>query len=430
VALEFGISTPAATLAAGVFALHPAQVASVAWISELKNTLSGLFYLLAVFAYVRHRRTGAWSTYGLCLLAFVGALLSKTQTVTLPASLLLADWALQRHGRIPRASVGHVVARFVPMLALGVLAGVITMHFEQAPWTRTFTLAERLLISTNAAVFYARTFFAPLWLSPIYPEWQVTVADWRWWIAPIICAAGVAVLAFGRPRIGTLIIWGVAHFYIALIPVLGLFSFNFQTYTFVADHFLYFSMLGGGLALAVGIERAVDAWRLPSPQQTIAMAALCLLTGCGVLTYLECTHWRSNLTFWTRVRDRDPDGFLANYNLGNHYRNTSQWPQAVPFYRRAAEIRSRVDYPFVRYAEAVEHASGAQAVIDMCTQWLTRDPQFYPALLERGVRREALGHMSEALDDYQRALQIAPRSSSQWAEAQRRQARLTKEHAP
>jgi hypothetical protein len=430
VALELGVSTPVAAATAAVFALHPVQVASVAWISELKNTLSGVFYLLCALAYIRHRRRGAWSTYGLCLLAFVGALLSKTQTVTLPATLLLADWALQRLGRIRRASLVNVAARFVPMLVLGAVAGWITMRFEQEPWTRTFTFTDRLLIIANAAVFYARTFFAPFWLSPIYPEWHVMASDWQWWAAPIVCAVGVGVLVLGRRRLPDLVMWGIAHFYVVLIPVLGLFSFNFQTYTLVADHFLYLSILGGGLAVAVAAERAFDTRQLPSRQPVIAAAALLLLTGCGVQTYLECLHWRSNLTFWTRVRDRDPDGFLANYNLGNHYRHTGQWPQAVPFYRRAAEIRTKVDYPFLRYVEALDHASGAQAVVDMCTQRLARNPQFYLASFQRGISQEQLGHVHEALQDYERTLQLAPRGSGPWSEAEQRHARLAKQQGP
>jgi protein O-mannosyl-transferase len=423
VVLELGVATPVAAATAAIFALHPAQVASVAWISELKNTLSGLFYLLAAYAYLRHRHTGAWSTYGLCLFAFVGALLSKTQTLTLPASLLLADWVLQRRNRIRRAGGAGVVARIVPMLALGGLAGLITMHFEQAPWTRTFTLLERVLISTNAAVFYARTFVAPFRLSPIYAEWQV-VSTWQWWIAPVLCTLGGGVLGLGRRRIPELVTWGIAHFYIALIPVLGIFSFNFQTYTFVADHFVYLSLIGAGLAVALAVEQTAAAWPSPSSRHAIAAGAFLLLTGCAVLTYVECTHWHSNLTFWTHVRDRDPNGFLANYNLGNHYRSAGQWPEAVPFYQRAADIRPRADYPFVRYAEALGNASGAQAVINMCTQWVTRDPTFHPAYLERGIRHEQLGQLREALADYARTLQLAPRGSVQWNEAQHRRTKL------
>jgi len=429
IVLELGVAPPVAAIAAALFALHPAQVASVAWISELKNTLSGLFYLLAALAYLRHRRSGAWSAYGLCLLAFVGALLSKTQTLTLPASLVLADWALQRLGRVRRAGIVAVLARALPMLALGALAGLVTMQFEERPWTHAFTPVERLLVSTNAALFYARTFCAPLWLSPVYPEWHVSVGDWRWWVAPLLCALAAAALVAGRRRIPELVAWSVAHFYITLIPVLGVFSFNFQTYTFVADHFLYLSLVGGGLAAAIGIERAA-AWSPTAAPRAMAAAGLLMLTTCAVLTYQECTHWRDNLAFWTRVRDRDPDGFLGHYNLGNHYRFKGQWAEAVPFYRRAAEIRSHVDFAFLRYAEALGHASGAAAVVDMCTQRLRRDPGFYPAYLERGGREEELGRTADAARDYEATLQLAPRDSAQWNDAQRRRAQLAARGAP
>ena len=427
VVLELGVSTPVAVATAAVFALHPVQVASVAWISELKNTLSGVFYLLCAWAYIRHRRSGAWSTYGLCLLAFVGALLSKTQTVTLPASVLLADWALQRLGRIRRTRFVNVVARLLPMLVLGAVAGWITMRFEQEPWTRTFAMTERLLVITNAAAFYARTFFAPFWLSPIYPEWHVAAFDWQWWTGPIVCAVGVGALVLWRRRIPDLVLWGIAHFYIALIPVIGLFSFNFQTYTLVADHFLYLSVLGGGLAVAIAAERASVVWRPPSRQPVIAAAGLLLLIGCSVQTYRECRHWQNNLAFWTRVRDQDPNGFVANYNLGNHYRYTGQWSQAVPFYRRAAEIRPRTEYPFQRYAEALDHTGGARAVADMCTRRLARDPQFYFATLQRGISEEQLGQAREAVRDYERTMQLAPRGSAPWKDAQQGRARLVKQ---
>ncbi len=334
--------------------------------------------LLCAWAYIRHRRSGAWSTYGLCLLAFVGALLSKTQTVTLPASVLLADWALQRLGRIRRTRFVNVVARLLPMLVLGAVAGWITMRFEQEPWTRTFAMTERLLVITNAAAFYARTFFAPFWLSPIYPEWHVAAFDVQWWTGPIVCAVGVGALVLWRRRIPDLVLWGIAHFYIALIPVIGLFSFNFQTYALVADHFLYLSVFGGGLAVAIAAERASVVWRPPSRQPVIAAAGLLLLIGCSVQTYRECRHWQNNLAFWTRVRDQDPNGFVANYNLGNHYRYTGQWSQAVPFYRRAAEIRPRAEYPFQHSTRSSRHLVGIRRII-AAFQALFRGPRWAPS---------------------------------------------------
>jgi len=356
---SFGMARRVAVAVAAVFALHPVQVASVAWISERKNTLSGVFYLLAFLFYLRHRRSGAWGAYGASLLSFVAALLSKTQTVTFAASLIVADVVLQRSGRLRRTGMGELAARLGPMLALGAVAIIVTVQFEQRPWTRTFTPLERLLVAANAAWFYARTFVAPLWLAPVYPEWHVSAADPRWWLAVLAWPVALAGVAYWRQRIGEFALWGAAHFYIVLLPVLGLLSFNLQTYTLVADHFLYLSVIGGGLAVAVWADRLWIGSPPGSTRRAIltAMAAL-LLAGGGVQTYLESTHWRNNETFWMRVHERDPDGFLGNYNLGNHYRRRSEWSEAVRFYRRACEIRPKADYACRAYAQAVSNAAG------------------------------------------------------------------------
>src|SRR5438552_14740820 len=115
---------------ASVFALHPLQVASVAWIAERKNLLSGVFYLFAFLAYLHHRRTNRWGSYGGCLLAFIAALLSKTQTVTLPASLLLVEYLLPSPARLRPVQPMAVARRIAPMLALGVVAALVTAHVE------------------------------------------------------------------------------------------------------------------------------------------------------------------------------------------------------------------------------------------------------------------------------------------------------------
>jgi hypothetical protein len=137
---SFGASGWVAALAAGVFAVHPVQVASVAWIAERKNTLSGFFYLISFLLYLRHRRTGSRWAYAACLGAFLGALLSKTQTATFLISLLLAEWLLQRTGRLRKVTLGGVAARLLPMLALCGLAAVVTVYFEHGRPQPTFTL--------------------------------------------------------------------------------------------------------------------------------------------------------------------------------------------------------------------------------------------------------------------------------------------------
>jgi protein O-mannosyl-transferase len=414
-----------AVAVAAAFALHPTQVASVAWVSERKNTLSGLFYLTAFLLYLRHRRTSTWTAYAGCLLAFAAALLSKSQVITLPVSLLIADWALQHTGRIRRAPVASVLARVTPLLVLGALQAGVTLVFEQRPWTREFSPVEHLLIGANAAWFYVRAFFAPIRLSPIYPEWNVVPADPRWWVAVIAWVVVIAAAIRWRTHLERLTIWGIAQFFLALAPVLGFMSFNFQTYSFVADHFLYLAVIGGALAVALAVEKLAGGWSArPSRSVVVAGIGLVLVAGCGWRTYREATHWRSNETFWMRVLQRDPDGFLGNYNLGNNYRRIGEWSRALPFLERAASIRPRAGYAFRSYAETLRKARDPLAVIEACNAKLAENPSFSAAYLERGDNYERVGRLPDAASDYRQVLRITRQGSSPWNEAYGRMLRL------
>lgn len=459
----FGVSWRAAAMTAGVFALHPVQVASVVWISERKNTLSTVFYLLTFFLYLQHRRRARWGLYGASLFAYAAALLSKTQTLTLPGSLLLADWVLQRLGRLPHRSLGRLAAGMIPFLVLTAVAGVNTMVFEARPWTRDLPFLHRVLVAANAAWFYAGTFVLPIRLSPIYPEWELSGVDARWWWAVIAWAPLGALLLYRHRRVPLLAFWAAAHFYIALAPVLGFFAFNFQTYSFVADHFLYLSVIGGGLIVALAVDSFLDPapgplWRggpptaheklAPAPKNPspalparggegseefskrwpvrrllTAAAVLLLITAGAALTYREARHWRTNRAFWRRVVERYPNSFFGYFNLGHHYRGTGEWEKAVYYYRRATAIRPKAGYAFRWYADALGHAEGPRAVVEACNARIAGDPNFYFAYYDRALAYTRLGRRHEALADFRRVLQLAPRGSKYWQSARRRMER-------
>jgi tetratricopeptide (TPR) repeat protein len=305
-----------------------------------------------------------------------------------------------------------VGARLAPMVLLAGLAAAVTVYFEQQPYTRSFAGEERLLLAANAAWFYMHTFLAPVGLSPVYPEWRVVPSDPSWWAAAGLCLAMAAALFAAWRRIAPLALWGILHFFVALMPVLGLVSFNYQTYTAVADHFLYLPCIGGALALAIGAEalvsRAPASW---APRQSLAVLGVLVLGVAAVQSGREATHWRTNLAFWTRVHERDPDGFLGNFNLGNHYRYRGEWAEAVPHYRRAAEIRPLVDYPFRRYVQALRNSRGPEDALAACNEKLRRAPDFAPAYLERAITYEQMGREAEAARDYAEARRLAPRGT-------------------
>ncbi len=403
---------------AALFAVHPVQVASVAWVAERKNVLSGLFYLLAFLAYLRHRRTGARTAYAACLACFAAALLAKTQTVTLPLSLVLADVALQRRAALPRLGVGRLLARLVPFVVIGALAGGVTWWVEQEPWTRELPALSRVLIAANAAWFYAATFVAPVRLSPVYAEWNVAAIDLRWWVGvlawPLVLGGLVAV----RRHVADLAWWGAAQFYIVLLPVLGFVSFNFLTYSAVADHFMYLAVFGGAVAVAAQAERWVGA----RPIRRRPVAAL----ACAVVVLVRCRPIarpgtggrtrRSGCTYASATRA----GSWRTSTLGKHYARVGEWSRAEAAFAQAAAIRPQVAYPFRQYVQAVLNARGAEAAIAACDAKLAAMPTFAAAFLERGMAREGLGQRDAALADYLRAQYAAKPGTPLWTEARQR----------
>lgn len=418
----WGFSAASSFLVGAVFALHPVQVASVAWVSERKNVLCGFFLLAAFAAFWKARKANSNGWLAASFLCFAASLLSKTQALLLPLSFALFDWADRRtRGEdVPRTFWKETALALVPFLALSALLAWMTIRFEHDRWPPlAYYWLERFFIATNALVFYVLSVIWPAGLSPIYPKWNIDPAALRWWIAPGLVGVGCFALWFWRRVVPPRVLAGLAHFLLGLVPVLGIVPFNFFTYSFVADHFLYFSMLGVGAVVAAVGARLGERKLVPIPA---AAAALALIL--GGLSFHEAMHWRDNLSFWLHVRQGDPDGFLPNFNLGLHFRREQNWPEATRYFRTAAEARPAADFVFRRYAEALRYAHGPQAVAEMCTEWLKTAPRFAPAYLERGLAREQLGQGAEAAEDYELAVRFAPGGSAIASEARARLAAL------
>lgn len=416
-ARALGASMWVATGAAAVFAVHPVQVESVAWVTERKNTLSTAWYASAFLLYLRYRRNGRWTVYAGSVLSFAAALLSKSQTVSLPLMLAFTDWQLQRTGRLRRTPRARVVVRLAPFIVLALLAAALTAYVERrntvSP-TELPTLSQRLLIAPNAPWFYVATFLAPS-PAPIYPKWDVTPSNPSWWIGAVACvAASVLLLRLGS-RIGPLPFWGLVQFFVSLGPVLGILPFALQQYTYVADHFLYLSCIGGGIALCALAERLAGA-----PAQTLRWR---LVTGAGALvlaayalhTFRLSTYWENNFSFWVYAESRNPNSYPPNINLGLHHEAQRQWSDALPYYQRAYELRPWDEFAFTHYLGALDVVRGPQAVVTACNAELQRSgAKLYVPYFHRAIALEALGRRSDALADYDRVLSLTRSGSNTW----------------
>lgn len=389
-----GMSQWVALLTAALFACHPMQVESVAWVAERKNVLSTFFALGALLAYLRHRASGAWSWYGVSLLAFLCALLSKTSTVVLPLLILLTDRL-----RSNRWSVGTLL-RIAPMIALDVGAATLTMATERYPMS--VALPARPLLAATCLWFYAGKLLAPLDLFPIYPRWNVTVASVRWWL-PLIGVL-VSILCVRRWASDWRIGWGLAFFACALLPVLGFRPFGFNEHSYVADRHIYLASVGFFLAVAIAFDRCS---RNLGPRAATLLACLPLL-GLSVLTWRQVHVWRGSVSLWTHAVAGNPQSWAAHNNLGLALIDRGRLDEATHHLHAALDIWP--DYPeahnnlaMVAYRQGDFRASERE-----CQQAVALRPDTMLYRKNLGLALQAQGELTAAASAYRRAVDLEP----------------------
>jgi tetratricopeptide (TPR) repeat protein len=334
-------------LAALVFALHPVCVESVAWISEQKNTLSLVFYLLAFLAYLRFDLDRAGRTYVLALVLFILAVLSKSVTATLPCALLLAlAW---RRGSL---SWRRDAAPLVPWILVGAAAGLFTAWVE-----RTYIGArgmdydlgpiERLFLAGRIVWFYLGKLVWPSGLTFIYPHWQVS-ADWSWSLGLLGLVAVTAALA-GLRKWSAAPLIALLFFVGSLFPALGFFNVYPFRFSYVADHWQYLPCLGViALAAEGAAAGAVRALRLCSGAQKAALAWVfgvafaALLAVLFTLTWRQSGLYRNVGTLYSDTLAKNPACWMAHNNLGMALTESGRPAEAIPYLREA--VRLKPDY--------------------------------------------------------------------------------------
>jgi len=343
------LRVPGAWLAAALFALHPVHVESVAWITERKNVLSGLFYLLAALTYLRFAGvpdpavpaspTKAappnWRLYTLSLLLFIAALLSKTVTATLPAALALILW-----WKKPRLTA-HDILPLLPMLALGLMLAFNTarlevqhVHAQGAAWN--LSLVERTLIAGRALWFYAGALAFPRELIFNYPRWSIDAHALGQYLYPLGALAVIAALWGWRQRLGKGPLVAVLFFAGTLVPALGFVNTYPMLFSFVADHFQYLASIGLlSLAAAAGTALAQRHGLSALAARTLGGATLALL---AVLSFNQGFIYESLPALWTDTLAKNPNSWLAYNNLGSLAMAAGDGKDALSLYRQALAI--------------------------------------------------------------------------------------------
>ncbi|MCY2930175.1 MAG: tetratricopeptide repeat protein [Planctomycetota bacterium] len=376
------LKVPWAWLGAALFAIHPVAVASVAWISELKNCLSLPLYAAAVLAWLHFEDSRRRGWYVLALGAFGLALAGKTSGVMLPLVLLgLAWW---RRGRVAWADL----LRAAPFFLLSAVMGLATLWFQHADAAAqtagmSTSPASRLAASGWVAWFYLYKALLPVGLAMIYPRWEVEASSpWAW--GPLAALAGACAVAWGyRKGWGRPVVAALGYSLIMLAPVLGLANMSFHRHSLVSDHFAYLA-LPGMTALAAGVLGTLArrvGWR-----PVAAGAGAVLLAGLAALSWQRAGVFATNEALWRDCLAKNPRAVGAHNALGIILSDQGKFDEAIEHYRQA--VRIQPDWAEVH------------------NNW--------------GLALRSLKHFKEAAAHYQEAVRIYPHyaaAQSNWGDA-------------
>ena len=401
------LAVPGALFAGFLFALHPVAVESVAWITEQKNTLSTVFYLLAALAWLRFEDDRTPRRYARASIWFLAALLTKSVTATLPAALLVLAW--WRRGRL---SWRDDVRPLLPWLAAGVGAGLVTVWFEQTGIGAQgveFALGpiERGLLAGRLVWFYAGTLVWPANLAFFYPRWTIEAgAAWSY-LFPAAALLLVGSLAWwSRRRRGPLA--AALLFGGTLFPALGFVNVYPFVFSYAADHFQYLAGLGAFAAVAAGgtiLARTVASqltWLRPPAAAMVVLGAL------GLLTWRQAGHYVDNVTLYRATLERNPGSWVAHHNLATELAARGEHDAALTHARRAQEAKPDSPEVLNTLANALVHAGQAEAALPLVIRALQLLPKYALAENTHGLALIALGRRDEAVPRFERAITLRP----------------------
>jgi hypothetical protein len=440
---RMGFRDGVAWVAAAVFAVHPVHVESVAWISERKNVLSGVFYLAALLMGVSLFRIGPSShvtalskaqakrlskqrrhadgpglgriavLFIAMLALFMAALLSKSVTCSLPAVLALLIW--WKRGRI--APIEWLT--LAPMFAIGVLFALNTVAVERKhvgvdAMALDYSFIERCLIAGRALWFYAGKIIWPHPLIFIYPRWFISSEIWWQYLFPVAAIAVIVALWLLRTRIGRGPLVAALIFSGTLVPALGFVDVFPMIYSFVADHFQYLASIS--LIVLIVATAATLMKSAPIAQIGLSAIVLCVLAAMG---FREGDKYRDQIALWRDTIDKNPHAAMAHTNLGNLLLDSippdnRTRDEAASLYRAVVTMGDPALHPIVicrahyglgRYWLTQNQAATALQEFQMALELAPNQPMCHYGV---GLALETQGRLDEAIECYRRALAMKP----------------------
>ena len=410
------LKVPAAWLAGAVFALHPVNVESAAWIAECKNTLSCLFYLCAILASLKFwlpeetagpdsppvTRLKGWKVYWLTYVLFLCALLSKTNTVPLPAVVLLLVW--WKRGKITRADVYPMLPFFATAVGIGFITHCLEHNLGAHGKDFQISLVDRCLIAGRDYWFYLEKLFWPCPLITIYPRWKIAPSPPLAWLSLLAFVPVAIILWIARHSWGRPVFVALAYFGGMLFLVLGFFNVYYFNFSFVADHFQYLALMGPLALVCAGIAMLLR--RLGKAQLILApFLAACLLALLGFMTWDRCRAYANIETLWRVTLAQNPDAYMAYNNLGDTLLTEGKADAAIEQYQKSlalhpdAQIYHNIGTALLKEGKTSEAYADFKKSLDI-------QPDFAVGYVDIGTYFLQTGLPDTAIEYFQKALKM------------------------
>lgn len=370
-----------AFVTAALFGLHPLHVESVVWVSERKDVLSALFFIMSILFYLSYVSRSSWFFYSASLLSFVFALMSKPMAITLPAILLILDfYPLERLSGLNKG-IKQVMAEKVPFLSLSLLSAIITLWAQRHAISsfESLPLISRLYAGARALVFYLYKIICPFILAPYYPHpLEIKLLELEY-IGAIVILCLITVLCLLKIRKMKFLMATWLYYLITLSPVIGIVQVGAQA---AADRYMYLPSLS--LFLLAGVGVAQIARKIGGKMVfAVAYPAVCALVAVLVfLTVKQTTIWKDSVTLWSHEIE-----YIGGVN------KSKSVPLVIAYYNRA---------------KAYDQIGDTGRAIEDYSRVIFINPEFVNAYNNRGIAYGTIGDFENAIMDFDTALSLNP----------------------
>ena len=392
-----------------IFAVHPVMVETVAWMSELKNTLALLPFLLAMGAWIDYEKDRKWRDYGLALGLFLVAMLCKISMVTFPVTILLYAWWTR--GRIGWTDLKASAPFFVVSVTLGIVSIAVGTWFQQHRMVldpvQVGGVWSRLACSGLALGQYFLNCLWPPGLMPIYPHWKVDPPSPAQFLPWPILGGILYWLWRNREGWGRHGLLGLGFFVLNLMPFLGFITVSYMSYTWVMDHFLYLPILGLIGLVVAGLEQMAGRFsRRWHPLGIAGIGIVVTLLAWGSHGYASA--FINEQALATCAIECNPGAWTAYNNLGVALQDAGRYGEAVDVLEQG--LRIKPEYVEARYnlGNALLHAGRCPEAIERYEEVINMQPNYPQAHNNLAVALAQMGRYPEAIEEFKAELQLYP----------------------